>query len=147
MGLPGPKLKSAYRPRVEPLHPALIAEGFLDYAASRGDGMLFDLDPTKASAALNAHIRSLGIKDAQHVHYSWRHDFTSQLDRFPDRVSAALARVLTGHRSPDVHEGYIHKHIHEMYDAVKLITYPLVAPPPRWRSRWSMLFAIKGSRD
>jgi len=122
----GRKLKSAFRPRVVPLHPSLIAEGFVDYARARGDGMLFDLtDATKASAKLMAHLRGLKIEGRQYVHYSWRHDFTSQLDRFPDKISSALGRVLTGHAAPDVHEkNYIHKHIHEMHDAVKLISYP-----------------------
>jgi integrase len=122
----GRKLKSAYRPRVVPLHPALIAEGFVEYALSRGDRMLFDItDPNTVSVKLVGHIRSLGIKGRQFVHYSWRHDFTSQLDRFPAKVSAATARILTGHAAPDTHErNYIHKLVHELHEAVKLIDYP-----------------------
>jgi hypothetical protein len=124
----GRKLKSVFRERVIPLHPALIAQGFVAYAQSRGDGLLFDLNPDKASIALNRHIRGLGIEGAHQVHYSWRHDFTSQLDRFPAKVSPALARVLTGHAAPDVHEkNYIHKHMGEMVEAVELIAYPMAA--------------------
>lgn len=123
----GRKLKSAYRPRVEPLHSALVEEGFVNYARSRGDGMLFDITSAQATNRLMEHIRGLDIEGRQWVHYSWRHDFTSQLDRFPDRVSVALGNLLTGHASPLVKEKhYIHKHIHEMADAVELIAYPLV---------------------
>jgi hypothetical protein len=123
----GRKLKSAYRPRVEPLHSALVTEGFVNYARSRGDGMLFDITSAQATNRLMAHIRGLGIAGRQWVHYSWRHDFTSQLDRFPDKVSVALGNLLTGHASPLVKEKhYIHKHIHEMADAVELIAYPFV---------------------
>lgn len=120
-------LKSIYRPRVEPLHSALLDEGLLDYAASRGDGMLFDDNPTRASTKLMAHIRSLNIVGRQYVHYSWRHDFCSQLDRHPDKVSTAMGNLLTGHATQTVKEkNYITKYIHEMKAIIELIGYPLV---------------------
>jgi site-specific recombinase XerC len=110
-------LKTGNRPRVIPLHAALLRPGFLDYVRSRGHGLLFGIDNTRASAALMDHLRSLGIKGADQVNYSWRHRFISQL--VANKVDPTLRRYLEGHGALGVDEKfYIHHHLPEMVEAI-----------------------------
>jgi hypothetical protein len=129
------KLKTAFRPRLLPLHPALIREGFLDHVEyvrrEYGDhAPLFpEVKPdkcgqrnTKASDLIMAFLRGIGIKNetdpdtgtttALRDSYSWRHRFASQLqDTGHIRGSTPeRRRFITGHAGSDVHENVYLKH-------------------------------------
>jgi hypothetical protein len=109
----GGTLKSEYRPRIIPLHRALIREGFLDYWRSLPPGPLFPDAPASARNGLNRFIHDLGI---ERTFYSWRHLTTDQSDsvvmdlpqgKIP--VGPDLARYILGHAMPDVHGAhYLH---------------------------------------
>jgi len=118
-------LKTGNRPRVIPLHEGLIRPDFLGYVRSRGDGLLFDIDNTRASAALMAHLRGdeLCIEGADQCNYSWRHRFISTL--VAKRVEPSLRRYLEGHGAVGVDElHYIHHHLPEMIEAIRGLKDP-----------------------
>jgi integrase len=101
-------LKTAQSQRMVPLHPALIAEGFVDYAQSLRPGPLFpDLKPgrygSRGSTATKTHSRwvrgAVGLKDATLAPaHSWRHRMEDQL-RIA-RVPAEAQDAITGHENP-----------------------------------------------
>jgi integrase len=106
-------LKNAGSARKVPLHPALIAEGFLDYVRALRPGALFpDLKPDRfgrrggtATKVLGRALRSLGIIDRRKVAgHSWRHRFKDQCRAAG--VEKAIHDALTGHTSRDVGDGY-----------------------------------------
>jgi len=111
------KLKTPFRQREIPVHPAAIRLRFVDFLEARKGKRLFNLNATQFSAKLMAHIRSLGIEGDDQVHYCWRHGFISQLDS--NGVSGALQRYLSGHAAPDVHEKhYFHRNLEKMIEAI-----------------------------
>jgi integrase len=110
---PGKKLKNPGSARKVPLHPALIAEGFLEYLATvPRDGLLFpELKPdrfgkkgTYFSRWYSKWARSLGITDKRLVAHSWRHRF-KDLCRAAS-VEKSIHDALTGHKSGDVGDSY-----------------------------------------
>ncbi|MBN8872179.1 MAG: hypothetical protein J0H67_05030 [Rhodospirillales bacterium] len=101
--------KTAQAQRMVPIHPALVAEGFLDYAASLpADGPLWpDLRPgrygSRGSTATKAHSRwvrgVVGIIDRRLAPaHSWRHRMEDQL-RIA-RVGPEAHDAITGHDNP-----------------------------------------------
>jgi integrase len=116
-----------------PLHPALVAEGFLEYV--RGlppEGPLFpDLKPGPfgdRSAAYSKRagrwLRSLGIEDARKVaNHSWRHRFK---DVCRDAgVAKDVHDRLTGHGEGDVSGGYGSGHaLRTLAEAVRRLPLP-----------------------
>jgi integrase len=124
------KLKTGNRPRVIPLHDALIRAGFLDYVRSRGDGRLFDGTNTAASERLMAHLRDadgLNIQGDDQVNYSWRHTFISAL--VAAGTDPTLRRYLDGHGLGHIDEKhYIHHHMPQMVAAINALHDP-TAPP------------------
>jgi integrase len=75
-------LKNANSERIVPVHPALEAEGFLKFAASKSKGPLFvELKPDRfgsrggtGTKLISKWIRSLGITDKRiSPNHSWRH--------------------------------------------------------------------------
>jgi integrase len=122
-------LKTHNRPRVLPLHYAVIENGFLDYVRSRGDGLLFDLNNDQASAALMQHLRGLGIEGGDQVCYSWRHGFVSRLVN--GGVDPTLRRYLDGHGFLGVDaKHYVHHNMANMVAAIRLVepTKPYAMP-------------------
>jgi integrase len=121
--------------RTVPLHEHLIAQGFLDFANSKGKGPLFyyaeQEAPTRAitnpkrSRAVQARnrlgewVRSIGVadKEASPTH-GWRHTFKQIADRYgiSDRVSDAI----TGHAPPTEGRGYGAPTLEDMANALKL---------------------------
>src|SRR4051794_1427370 len=110
----GKSLKTPGSARRVPLHPALVAEGFLDYVQGLPrDGRLFpDLKPGPfgdLSAAYSKRagrwVRSLGIADERKVaNHSWRHRFK---DVCRDAgVAKDVHDRLSGHSEGDVSGGY-----------------------------------------
>jgi len=118
-------LKTAFRPRLLPLHPAVIREGFLDRVehVRRTYGENAPLFPeirpdkagqrnTKASDRIMKFLRGIGIENeidpktgkvtALRDSYGWRHRFATQLEDMP-RLKPDRQRYMTGHAAPDVH--------------------------------------------
>lgn len=117
------KLKTAWRPRWMPLHPAVLRLDFPTYLETHKGKKLFDLNATQFSGKIMRHIRSLGIQGKDQNHKSWRHGFTTRLD--DENVSGATQRILTGHAAPDVHErNYIKKSLAKRVEAIGVLFDP-----------------------
>ncbi len=110
-------LKNTESIRRIPLHPAVIAEGFLDYARSlpKGSPLFPKIPPDTfgrrggtATKHLARFLRDVvGIKDPRKVAaHSWRHTFVT-LWRVQGMEEAARMAI-TGHVSTDVGAGYGH---------------------------------------
>jgi integrase len=77
-------LKTRASTRIVPLHPAILAEGFLGYVNSvPRNGPLFPTLPCDAfgkrsgvaTKRLGKWLRAVGITDPRKVYHSWRHTF------------------------------------------------------------------------
>ncbi len=101
--------KNATFQRMIPLHPAVIAEGFLDYLASvSAGGPLFpDLSPRpgkeRGRTATNIHARwlrgTVGITDRRKAPaHSWRHRMEDELRKV--RALPEIQDALTGRHNP-----------------------------------------------
>jgi hypothetical protein len=109
-GRPG---KTAFRPRITPLHPSLIDEGFLDYHATRKGKQLFDGNTTANTNKLNEFVHGLRIEK---TFYSWRHRNTHKLEKL---AGGALGRYIAGHAAKDVHEKfYLHYDLPEEFGEI-----------------------------
>jgi integrase len=103
----GRTVKNADSRRVVPIHPALIAEGFLDYAASLPAGAslfpdvardrVFGQRSVNAGRNVNRWLRSeLGITDPNvSPNHSWRHWFIGACRRV--LMPAEVRSAITGH--------------------------------------------------
>lgn len=107
--LPYRRLKNGGSQRMLPIHPAIVAEGFLDYAAALPPaGPLFpDVAADKTGARLGnvqeAHQRwmrgPLGIKDKRKAPaHSWRHRIEDECRKV--RMPTEAQDALTGHKNP-----------------------------------------------
>jgi integrase len=99
--------------RTVPLHEHLIAQGFLDFVAERGDGPLFydakdeepkDRDPLnprqtpplRKRAELAAWVRKIGVTDKNlSPNHAWRHTFKQVAERAG--ISERISDAITGH--------------------------------------------------
>jgi integrase len=125
-------LKTQFRDRLLPLHPAILREGFIGHVVivrrQHGENApLFpEIEPdkfgqrnTKASDAIMKFLRGIGIENeidpetgrvtALRDSYSWRHRFASQLEDMP-KLKPDRQRFMTGHAAPDVHGKVYLKH-------------------------------------
>lgn len=111
----GKSVKSEAGLRTIPLHPQVIAEGFLEYARSvPQDGALFpELRPDKygrrgttASGMIADIVRGLGITDKKvATSHSWRHRVSDQLRNA--LVPADIKDAILGHETPrNAGDGY-----------------------------------------
>lgn len=101
----GQDLKTEFRPRPFPLHPAVIWDGdFVRYVRSMPPGPLFPELPldrkgrraTKASGVLMRFLRdTCGIKNPRKVFYSWRHTFKTLCREA--RIEEQYSDAITGH--------------------------------------------------
>ena len=128
--------------RIVPLHSALLAEGFLDYVDSVGDGPLFPqitLDAYgrrngKVSKPLSDWLRNVvEITDPNKVFHSHRHTATSFLRNtsLPDgspAVKEDVERYLLGHAGKGAHAGYGKQWIETLKAAIEIIPNPLLTP-------------------
>jgi integrase len=106
---PGKSLKNAGSTRRIPLHPAVIAEGFLDYVASlpKGGPLFPDMAPDKfgrrggnATKIIGRWVRKQGIADARKApNHSWRHRFKDECRNAG--IEKPVHDALTGHASGD----------------------------------------------
>ena len=120
--------------RYVPIHPQIVACGFLDYVAtlrSRGEKRLFpELTASKDgvytaawSKKINRFIRGLGITDRRKVFHSFRHNFKDACRRAG--IQEAVHDALTGHVNGSVGRGYgLGYRVAELAEAISKITYP-----------------------
>jgi integrase len=108
--------------RTIPIHEHLIAQGFLDFVKTRGDGPLFynpeniskgTADPTnprrpravKTRERLATWVRKIGVKDPQvRPNHAWRHTFKQMAERH--HISEKVSDEITGHAPLTVGRGY-----------------------------------------
>lgn len=102
---PGRSLKNDASRRDVPLHPALVAEGFMDYvnALPAGAPLFPDIKPdafgrrsSHATKLVGPWVRKLGLKDsALSPLHSWRHTFIDacRAVKMPEEIRSAI----TGH--------------------------------------------------
>jgi len=129
------KMKKA---RTVPLHEHIIAQGFLDFVASRANGPLFyngdrngdaDSDPTnpkrpravKTRERLAAWVRELGVVDSElSPNHAWRHTFKQIAERHG--ISERISDAITGHAPATVGRAYGSPTIEDM--AAGLAKFP-----------------------
>ena len=135
---PDQRLKTIVSTRDVPLHSAVLAEGFLEYVKSVGDGPLLPqlrLDAYgkragQASTDISHWLRNVvGITDPNKPFYSHRHTATSYLRNtlLPDgspAVKEDVERYLVGHAGKDVHAGYGKQWIETLKAAIEVIPNP-----------------------
>ncbi|HEV2548055.1 MAG TPA: DUF6538 domain-containing protein [Stellaceae bacterium] len=111
----GGSVKNSASIRSVPLHPALIAEGFLKYVASLPkDGPLFPKVTSdrfgkrggNGSKTIGRWVRNkVGITDERKApNHSWRHRFADQCRKVG--IPRELRFAIEGHASSDVGDGY-----------------------------------------
>ena len=136
---PDQRLKNKVSTRMVPLHSAVLAEGFLDYVGSVGDGPLFpqlSLDTYvrragKVTSPISKWLRNVvGITDPNKPFYSHRHTAVSYLrntltSEGHPAVKEDIERYLTGHAGNDVHARYGDQWIKTLKAAIELIPNPL----------------------
>ena len=128
-------LKTESSERTVPLHPALITEGFLTFAASKGSGPLFygrssgrpaTRHASKGTANhLSTWIREQpGFDDPRKApNHALRHWWKTAA--FRAGVPDSIADFLQGHRSPSVASKYRHFDIPTLGKAVAAVPIPL----------------------
>ena len=106
-------LKTLTSERVVPVHSALIAEGFLQFAEAVRSGPLFkDLSPDKfgsrggnGTKMIGRWVRSLGVIDTRNSpNHSWRHRMKT-LARVHE-LRADIGNALVGHGRKSVGDAY-----------------------------------------
>lgn len=110
----GQELKTEYRPRPFPLHPAIIGDGeFVRYVRSLPPGPLFPELPldrkgrraTKASSVLMRFLRkTCEIKEPRKVFYCWRHTFKTLAREA--KIEEQYSDAITGHADGRVARTY-----------------------------------------
>jgi integrase len=121
--------------RMVPAHEHLVAQGFIKFVKSRGDGPLFYnpenapkavIDPTnprrpravKTRERLAAWVRSIGIDDRSvRPNHGWRHTFKQVADRHD--ISERVSDEITGHAPLTVGRGYGRPTLSDMAIALK----------------------------
>lgn len=108
------QLKNQGSERVVPLHSALVAMGFLDFARTRGTGALFvDVTPDRfgnrggnATKVLGRWVRdTLGLDDERlGPNHSWRHRFKTLSRRYG--IGKDFHDGITGHAHADEGDAY-----------------------------------------
>ena len=136
---PDQRLKTKVSTRMVPLHSAVLAEGFLDYVGSVGDGPLFpqlSLDTYgrragKVTSPISKWLRNVvGITDPNKPFYSHRHtavSYTLTPEGHP-AVKEDIERYLTGHAGKDVHARYGDQWIKTLKAAIEVIPNPVAVP-------------------
>lgn len=97
-------LKTANSERVVPIHPALAAEGFLEWIASRSKGQLFR---PSAYSYMSRWVRSKAVgitRKGVSPNHGLRHLFVALCRR--DGVDSEAAEYLAGHATAKVHAKY-----------------------------------------
>jgi integrase len=125
--------------RTVPIHEHVIAQGFLDYVASKGKGPLFynpapkdgsgDTDIMKPKRPryevtrnrLAEWVRALGVTDKEiRPNHAWRHTFRTRASRAG--IEKRIRDEICGHAPGTVADGYEHPTVEDM--AVQLKRFP-----------------------
>ncbi len=132
----GGTLKNVGSERTIPIHPTILADGFLDFVETRGKGPLFyggskgkhsarhsdeQKHPSKGvTNRLAQWVRGLGIDDPRKApNHSWRHWVKTELDRVG--CSSRLADAIQGHSQHSEADRYFHASVQDMLAAVQKI--------------------------
>lgn len=139
----GGSLKNQGSERTVPIHPDLIAEGFLDFVKTRGDGPLFYRQSSHKAAAARADgqsihkskgtanrvgewVRGLGINDPRKAPtHSFRHWFKTELGRA--QISDRLIDAIQGHAPRSEAGTYFHPDPSMMLEAIKKLDLKYLA--------------------
>lgn len=131
----GGSLKNEGSERVIPIHPDLIADGFLDFVKVRGNGPLFYNETKHRAAAARADgqsihkskgianrvggwVRKLGIDNPRKAPtHSFRHWFKTEMGRA--NVPERLVDAIQGHRNPSEAATYYHADPSMKLEAIK----------------------------
>src|SRR5262249_10482052 len=121
--------------RTIPIHELLIAQGFVDFVRTRGDGPLFYnpentakgiADPTnprrpravKTRERLATWVRKIGVKDPQvRPNHAWCHTFKQIAERH--HISEKVSDEITGHAPLTLGRGYGRPNLLDMAAALK----------------------------
>jgi hypothetical protein len=113
LGYARPETEDGFRPRITPLHSAIIREGFVAYLETRRDKKLFDENPNIAGIKANELVHSLGIEK---TFYSWRHRVVHRIDKL---TAPSLSRFIAGHAAKEIHEKlYLHHELPEEFGEI-----------------------------
>lgn len=113
IGNTGAQLKNIHSRRNIPIHPILIACGFLDHVKNRGNGYLFPDLKTNPRGKRSGYFsnwfstylrKKIGIKDTRKVFHSFRHTFKDVCRT--NGIEEAVHDALTGHKSPSISREY-----------------------------------------
>jgi len=100
-------LKNINSERAVPLHPAIVASGFLEFVAAHRSGPLF---PGLAvdrfgTRIISRWVRGLGISDVRiSPNHSWRHRFKTLGRRYG--LMTDIINAITGHHRKTVADSY-----------------------------------------
>lgn len=132
----GGRIKNDTSERTIPIHPTIVADGFLDFVKARGSGPLF-YGGTKAKPAeplsdeqkhpskgvsnrLAAWVRGLGITDPRKApNHAWRRWVKTELGR--TGCSDRLADAIQGHAAANEGGRYYHASVEDMLAAISKI--------------------------
>lgn len=132
----GGTLKNVGSERTIPIHPTILADGFLNFVETRGKGPLFyggskakpsarhndeQKHPSKGvTNRLAQWVRGLGITDPRKApNHSWRHWVKTELDRVG--CSERLADAIQGHSQRSEGDRYFHASVQDMLTAIQKI--------------------------
>jgi integrase len=132
-------------PRTVPLHEHIVAQGFLDYVKTKGQGPLFyvpedtpktaadPMNPRRARAVktrerLAEWVRSLGVTDPEiSPNHAWRHTFKRRAARA--KIEKRIRDAFCGHSTRDVGDQYETPTPEDMADALRQFPrYPIDGP-------------------
>ena len=120
----GKRVKNRGSVRKVPLHRQLVADGVLEWIASREGDALFTLATAVASKRLNRRMRAAGLGEAK-VFHSLRHTFKSAARRCMD---AEWHDRLTGHAHRTVGESYGDYDLRTMKEKLDLVAFGAETP-------------------
>ncbi|MER8461063.1 site-specific integrase [Mesorhizobium sp. M0965] len=126
-------IKNAESERTVPIHPALLAAGFLEFVAERGQGPLFyrrsSGDPKRKQASkgvanrLASWIRKNGFSDPRKApNHALRHWFKTEASRVG--ISDSVADAIQGHTDSSSSGVYRHIGLAPMASALEKIELP-----------------------
>ncbi|MGO8502051.1 tyrosine-type recombinase/integrase [Rhizobium leguminosarum] len=138
----GGSLKNEGSERTVPLHPDLIADGFLEFVATRGKGPLFygggkgkaakqlrddQKHPSKGvSNRVGTWVRSLGIEDKRKgPTHSFRHWFKTELPR--TGCDRSVVDAIQGHAAKNDADSYYHPETSDMLAAISKLDLKALA--------------------
>lgn len=132
----GGRIKNDTSERTIPIHPTIIADGFLDFVKARGTGPLFyggakakpsvrhsdeQKHPSKGVAnRLAGWVRGLGITDPRKApNHAWRRWVKTELGR--TGCTDRLADAIQGHAAANEGGRYYHASVDDMLSAISKI--------------------------